>query len=424
MKTSNIPLAEHGAADAGAMQAAPPAQPALTPWLMFLLASACGLIVANIYFAQPLVSMIAPDIGLSHGAAGLIVTLTQLGYCLGLLLLVPLGDLVENRRLITATMCGLILALLLVAFASSVSWFLTGALLLGVTAVTVQILVPIAARLAPDASRGSVVGNIMSGTLLGIMLARPVSSLVAGAFGWHTVFAASAVLMLVLLVVLRRFLPQQKPAASQSYSSLIGSMWTLLRDTPVLRRRAAYQAALFAGFSLYWTAIPMVLAGAPFHLSQNGIALFSLAGAAGALSAPLAGRMADRGWTRVATGLSMLAVAAAFLISRVHHPGSLIALLAAGILLDMGAQANLVLSQREIFSLAPEARSRLNGLFMALFFFGGAFGSAVAGAAFAAGGWELVSWVGFAFPIAALLFYASEFRRTAASAAVAKSRSI
>ncbi|MCP2010622.1 MFS transporter [Duganella violaceipulchra] len=387
----------------------------MSRWLTLLLACACGLIVANIYYVQPLISLIAPDIGLSNAAASLIVTLTQSGYCIGLLLLVPLGDLVENRRLISWTMGGVILALLLATVGPSAPWFLTASLLIGVSSVAVQMLVPIATHLAPAATRGRVVGNVMSGLLLGIMLARPVSSLVAGAFGWRTVFGASAALMLLLLLVLRRFLPLRRPSTAQNYSSLIRSLWVLLRDTPILRRRAAYQAAMFAAFSLYWTAVPLLLSGPTFRLTQNGIALFALAGAVGALSAPIAGRLADSGHSRIATSLSLLIVTFAFLLSKLHHSTSLAAVLAAGILLDIGVQCNLVLGQRAIFALGEATRSRLNGLYMAIFFAGGALGSAITSAAYAAGGWDLVSWIGCAFPVLALLLYRSEFAQTQAA---------
>jgi predicted MFS family arabinose efflux permease len=382
---------------------------AVPAWMTLLLATACGLIVANLYYAQPLIGLIAPAIGLDNQAASLIVTLTQIGYCAGLVLLVPLGDLSENRRLVVWTMCSVILALLMAACAPSAPWFLVASLLIGIGSVAVQMLVPIAAHLATDASRGRMVGNVMSGLLLGVMLARPVASLMAHAFGWRAVFGVSAVVMLVLLIILRRLLPERRPAADHSYAELILSLWVLLRDTPLLRRRAAYQAALFAAFSLYWTAVPLVLAGPKFGLTQRGIALFALAGAAGALSAPIAGRLADRGWSRVATGVSLAAVAVSFLLARLGGEGSIIALLAAGILLDLGVQSTLVLGQRAIYALGADTRSRLNGLYMAIFFAGGAAGSAIASLTFVRGGWELVSWVGLVFPVAALVFYATEF---------------
>ncbi len=384
---------------------------AVPGWMIALLAAACGLIAANLYYAQPLIGLIAPAIGLSRNAASLIVTLTQLGYCTGLLLLVPLGDLVENRRLTLLTLAGAVLALVVAAMSTSAPWFLAASLAIGLGSVAVQMLVPIASHLAPDASRGRVVGNVMSGLLLGIMLARPVASLVANAFGWRFLFGASAVVMVLLGLVLRALLPPRRPVAAHSYAALIGSLWTLLRRTPVLRRRAAYQASLFAAFSLFWTAVPLELAAAPFHLTQRGIALFALAGAAGAIAAPIAGRVADRGWSQVATGLSLAAVASAFLLARLGGTGSMAALLAAGVLLDLGVQSNLVLGQRAIYALGAHARSRLNGIYMAIFFAGGALGSAVASPATMAGGWRLVSWIGVAIPAAALLLYATEFIR-------------
>jgi predicted MFS family arabinose efflux permease len=374
-----------------------------------LLAVACGLTAANIYYAQPLIGLIAPAVGLNDTAASLIVTFTQVGYCFGLVLLVPLGDLVENRALTFWTLCAAVAALLAAAFAPSAAAFLSAALLIGLASVAAQMLVPIAAHMAPDATRGATIGNVMSGLLIGIMLARPVSSLIAHAFGWRAVFLASAVATAILAFALRSLLPERRPRIAHNYFALIGSLWTLLRDTPVLRRRAAYQATLFAAFTLYWTAVPLELAGPTFGLSQRGIALFALAGAGGALSAPIAGRIADRGWSRAATGVSLGVAALAFLLARLGAGGSMIALLAAGVLLDAGVQGAQIISQRTIYAVAPEARSRLNGLYIAMFFAGGAAGSAVTSLAYAYGGWNLVSWIGLAFPLVGLLFYATEF---------------
>jgi predicted MFS family arabinose efflux permease len=389
----------------------PAGETALSGWLVLLLATACGLIAANLYYAQPLIGLIAPDIGLDDRAASLIVTLTQLGYCAGLLLVVPLGDLVENRRLVLSSMVVVFVALLIAARAPSAAAFLAASLLIGIGSVAVQMLVPIASHLAPDAIRGRVVGNVMSGLLAGIMLARPVSSLIADRFGWHAVFGASAAMMVVLALVLARALPRRVPQAQHSYPQLIASLWTLLKSQPLLRRRALYQAAMFAAFSLYWTAVPLILAGPSFGLTQTGIAWFALAGVAGALAAPLAGRLADSGHTHVGTGLSIASVAVAFVLAGIGgHIASLPLLLFAGILLDFGVQANLVFGQRSIFTLGTHIRSRLNGLYMATFFAGGALGSAITSLCFTGGGWTLVSGVGTAFPLAALAFYATEKR--------------
>ena len=377
-------------------------------WMVFVFACACGIVVANLYYAQPLIGIIAPDIGLSESVASLIVTLTQIGYCVGLILLVPLGDLVENRKLVLFTICGAILALCIAMLAPTASWFLLASLLIGIGSVAVQMLIPIAAHISPEERRGRTVGNIMSGLLLGIMLSRPLSSLIANSFGWRSVFGMSAVLLIILTIILWALLPVRKPASHHHYFSLIQSLWSLLRDTPILRRRALYQAALFASFTLFWTIIPILLASPLYNLSQQGIALFALAGALGVIAAPIAGRIADRGHTKPATALSLIAVALAFLLSQLGSSGSLMALVFAGILLDLGVQCNVVLGQRTIYLLGADIRSRLNALYMAIFFAGGAIGSGIASIAYVYGGWSLVAWIGFSFPVIALIFFFTE----------------
>lgn len=386
-------------------------QPDIPGWLVGLLATACGLTVANLYYTQPLLNSIAPALGLPFSMASLIVTLTQLGYCAGLLFLVPLGDLLENRRLVVACLTALVFALLLAATASGASVFMLSAVLVGLGAVAVQVMVPIAAHMAPEARRGQVVGIVMSGLLTGIMLARPLASLVADLFGWRVLLAGSAVAMAATALVLARLLPQRQPEASHSYAQLIGSLWSVLRSTPLLRWKAAYQAALFAAFTLFWTAVPLQLASPAFGMSQRGIALFALAGVTGAIAAPLAGILADRGWSRAGTGAALLLVALSFVLAA-QGTHSLLALVAACVLLDMGVQANLVFGQRAIYSLQAAQRSRLNGLYMSIFFAGGAFGSAIASQLFSRGGWLYVCAAGLLFPVIALcLFFLEQGRQ-------------
>jgi len=378
--------------------------------LSLLLATACGLIGANIYYAQPLIGPISASLGLSSQAAGLIVTMTQNGYGAGLLLVAPLGDLFENRRLVLAILCIAILALVGAAMSTHAATFLGAALFIGVGSVAVQVLVPYAAHLVPEAVRGRVVGNMMSGLMLGIMLSRPAASFITDASSWHAVFGVSACLMAALAAVLWIALPRRQPAPGLGYGTLLTSMGQLARHTPTLQRRALYHACLFGAFSLFWTTVPLLLAGT-FHLSQNGIALFTLAGVAGAVSAPIAGRVADRGWSKPATGLAMIAVAASLLLSRIGLSGSHVALaflVFAAILLDFGVTANFVLGQRAIFSLGAHVRSRLNGLYMAIFFAGGAISSALGGWTYAHGGWSLSMWVGLGLPVLALICYLTE----------------
>ena len=383
----------------------------LSSALTVVLAAACGLIAANMYYAQPLAGPIAAALGLSPSLTGLIVTLTQFGYSAGLLLIVPLADLLENRRLILVMLGIVTVALLAAGLATHPAPFLVSEFCVGIGAVALQVIVPFAGHLAPPAMQGRVVGNILSGLMLGIMLARPAASFIAALSNWHTVFLLSAGLMVITALVLAQALPRRMPVSRMGYGGLLASMGRLVLTTPVLRRRALYQACLFAAFSLFWTTVPLLLAGPAYHLTQGGIGLFALAGVAGVVAAPIAGRIADRGWSRPATIVSMLAAVAAFLITHLVPDGSVLALgllMGAAILLDFGMTAHLVLGQRAIFALGAEARGRLNGLYMATFYTGGAIGSALGGWAYAEGGWALASWVGLALPTAALAYFVTE----------------
>ncbi|OMD94458.1 MFS transporter [Paenibacillus odorifer] len=388
----------------------------ISSWMMFMLAAACGLIVANLYYAQTLVGPISVSTGLSSTAAGLIVTLTQIGYVVGLLFIVPLSDIVENRRLTIITLMVAVGALLVAAFAANAPLFLTASLFIGTGSVVAQILVPYATYLASEEQRGRVVGNVMSGLLLGIMFARPVASFITSIWGWQAVFIFSAVVITLLAILLSRFLPQRKPAPSVSYGKLIVSLGTLLKQTPILRRRALYQACLFGAFSLFWTVVPLRLAD-DFGMSQQGIAWFALVGVGGAVAAPIAGRLADKGWSKWLTGLAMIIATLSFLLIHLFHSHStfaLILLFISAITLDMAVSGNLVLGQRVIYSLGSEARGRLNGIFMAIFFVGGAVGSSLGGWAYAYGGWTFASLIGVILPLLALVYFFTEKRSTKA----------
>ncbi|MDR6102724.1 putative MFS family arabinose efflux permease [Agrobacterium larrymoorei] len=396
-----------------AIDAAEPQGDTMSSAMIFLLASACGLVAANLYYAQPLAGVIGAELGLSPAATGLIVTLTQIGYGLGLLFVVPLGDLVENRKLIVVTVATAVLALIAAALAPHAAPFLFAVFLVGISSVAVQMIVPFAAHLTPHAIRGRVVGTVMSGLMVGIMLARPVSSILSEFVSWRGVFLVSAVVMAILALVLYRLLPRRMPDAKLPYGALLRSMGQLARTTPILQRRSVYQAAMFGAFSLFWTTTPLYLSGPAFRLTQGEIALFALAGAAGAVAAPIAGRMADRGWTWGATLFALTAAATSFLVTHIAPEGShlsLALLVIAAIILDFAVTTNLVLSQRAIFSLGAEVRSRLNGVFMATFFMGGAVGSALGGWAYAHGQWTGASWLGFALPVMALGFFLTERR--------------
>lgn len=379
---------------------------------IFLMAAVVGVMAANLYYAQPIISFIANSLGIRADAAGLILTMTQVGYGLGVLFVVPLGDLIENRRIIFIMMGVTILAELALGFSSHVVPYFVASLLVGIGASTLQIVVPYVSHLSEPSQRGSVLGTLMSGMMMGIMLSRPLSSLLTDLISFHAVFFVSASLMLLLLWKISSILPERRPVNhGLHYGQLILSMRSLVMKTPTLRRRGFYQACLFGAFCLFWTTVPMMLMESQYHFSQKAVAIFALAGVAGAVVAPLAGKMADRGWSQRLTVLSSVVGVLSFVISFLVQPGSifsLVMLLIAANLLDAGVASHLVLGQRAIFSIDPKNQGRLNGLYIAMIYVGGASGSALGAWAYAHGGWQSAVLAGFCFPAVGLIVMATE----------------
>src|SRR5690349_10776837 len=373
--------------------------------VMLVLAFACGASVANLYYAQPLLGLIRQTFGVSAGTSALVVTLTQVGYAVGLALLLPLGDLLENRSLSSRTLVVTAAALAVAAAAPGFGIFLVAVALVGVTSVVAQVLIPLAAHLAPPQSRGRYVGQVTGGLLLGIMLARSAASLAAAAWGWRSIYAISAGVMLATALALARLLPRWQPRqqagqqASQqtsqqtresaSYGRLVASSVTLARAEPLLLRRALSQALMFGAFTAYWTAIAFELTG-QHHLTQAGIALFALVGAGGAVAAPVAGRLGDRGLGVPVRGAA-IAVGVAALMLAATAASSLILLALSAVLLDFAVQGGHVLNMRDIYALRPDARARMNSVYMTTIFAGGAAASAVAGPVSQHWGWPGVA---------------------------------
>uniref|UniRef100_UPI0031CE271C MFS transporter n=1 Tax=Inquilinus sp. TaxID=1932117 RepID=UPI0031CE271C len=287
-------------------------EPILTRPLILLFETSVGVIVTNLFAPQTLVGLIGPSLGLSAAAAGLVAMATLLGYAAGLFLLVPLADLAENRRLILRMLACAAVCAGLAALAPTATTLLPVLVLLGAACSAIQILVPIAAAMAPPEQRGRVIGDVMGGLMVGILLSRPLASAIAGSAGWRGFYLASAAAMAVLALVLAARLPRRRPAGRTPYPALIASLGHLLREEPVLRARALTASLVMAAFSLFWTAVALRLAQPPFGLGQSGIALFALVGAGGAAVTPFVGRAGDRGWTRPATLASHLAVIAGF----------------------------------------------------------------------------------------------------------------
>ncbi len=385
----------------------PPLQPGDV--LVYVMAVACGVAVANLYYAQPLLHTLAQSFGTSKGTAGLIVTMTQLGYVFGLVLIVPLGDLLERRQLITLVSAGTAVALAGAALSPGIISFLLACLAIGLTAVVAQVLVPFAAVLASNEQRGAVVGRIMAGLLLGILLARTVSGFITDVLGWRAVFGLAAVIMIVQSAVLWRMLPQSRGATRLSYPALIGSVLLLFREEPLLRRRIVYGSFGFAAFSVFWTALAFLLARPPYGYSDSVIGLFGLVGAAGALSASFAGHIHDRGGTRLSTGILLALVVLAFAIMGFYGT-HLVAIIIGVVLLDIGQHGTHILNQSVIYTLNHEARSRITTAYMTCFFFGGVIGSASSGYVFELAGWPGVSWLGGMFGGIAFLYWLTELR--------------
>ncbi|MFF2927079.1 MFS transporter [Streptomyces celluloflavus] len=386
-------------------------QEALPGWLVVLLATSCGLTVANLYYAQPLLEMLRRTFQLQDSTAGLLITLTQLGYAAGMVFLVPLGDRIENSRLVSVLLTVTALAMAAGGLAPTFTVLLIAALVAGATSVVAQVLVPYAADLAPDHLRGAVVGKVMSGLLAGILLSRTVGSLLADVAGWRIVYLVSAALMAILALVLRRALPHRAPTSTDSYTALLRSTARLIRVHPQLRRRSFYHACMFAAFSVFWTTISYVLTTAPYNYSQLQVGLFAFVGAAGALVAPLAGRLADRGLAHRLTPVTCL-LASATLIWAGLTAHQILVLAAAAVLLDCAVQCSLIFGQHTIYQLDADARARITSVYIATFFIGGAIGSQLGTLAYHLGNWHAVTLTAAAFPVIAALAWTTDRTHT------------
>ncbi|MEK4295169.1 MFS transporter [Paenibacillus sp. FSL R5-0914] len=370
-----------------------------------LFSVACGIVVANIYYAQPLLDAISNEFGISHSFVGLVITITQIFYALGLLLLVPLGDLLNRRWLIAGQMLLSVLALIVVGTATSSIVLFVGIAAVGFLAVVTQTLVAFAATLAAPAERGRVVGVVTSGIVIGILLARTFAGVLMDLAGWRSVYLVSAVLTLIMACVLFRVLPHyEHKRESLSYLQLIRSMFTLFAQERTLRIRAALGMMIFTAFSILWTSLVLPLSAPPFSLSHTAIGAFGLAGVAGALAAARAGRLADRGLGQKTTGVALILLLISWLpISYVQH--SLIALIVGIILLDLAVQAVHVTNQSMILTLRPEARSRLTAGYMIFYSIGSATGSIASTSIYVYFGWNGVSLLGAIVSALALLFW-------------------
>ncbi|MGW0856774.1 MFS transporter [Streptomyces sp. NPDC002690] len=383
------------------------ALPTLSRGVVLLFAAACGTTVANVYFAQPLLVTVGHDLSMSPALVGGIVALTQTGYGLGLFFLVPLGDTTDRRRLVVAQLALLVAALAAVATARTATVLLVAMAATGLLAVVTQTLVAYAASLAPPARRGRVVGTVTSGVVLGILLARTVSGLMADLAGWRSVYLASAALTALLALVLHRVLPRHHdaPPTPLRYGQLLRSTVTLFARERLVRLRALLGLLIFMAFSTLWSSLALPLSEPPYSFSHTAIGALGLAGAAGALAATAAGRLNDHGLSGWTTGTALALLALSW-VPLAFTPSSLWALLVGVILLDLAVQAVHVTNQTLIHALHPEAGSRLIGGYMVFYSAGSATGAIAATSLYAAAGWGAVCALGAAVSVLAFALWA------------------
>ncbi|WP_029596872.1 MFS transporter [Flavobacterium sp. ACAM 123] len=357
---------------------------------VLFMAAATGLIVANLYYCQPLIILIAEEFNIPNADAGTITYLTQAGYAIGLFLMVPLGDKIERKSQILYTTFASVIALIIAATAQSYFILEIASLLIGITSIVPQLILPLAASLSAPEERGKVVGTIMSGLLVGILLSRTLSGFVGDMFGWRAMFWIASGLCLVLFFIIKKQFPYNKPVFNGSYKQLIGSLFTLIKEQPLLREATLINVFSFAQFGAFWTTMVLLLSEDPFNFSSTTIGLFGIIGASGALAAPLVGKLSDKGSSRIAVGYGCMLIAFSFVIF--YFSGSSVIGIVFGIIfIDIGLQGVHISNQTRVYSILPEARNRMNTVFMSFSFLGTAAGSAFGLFLWRFAGWHAVT---------------------------------
>lgn len=382
----------------------------LKQWQVMFMAVCTGLIVANIYYCQPLVVMIAKEFGVAESKAGTITFFTQLGYALGLLFFVPLGDKLERRSQIIGTTLLAVISLAVAAISTSLAMLSVASLMIGCTSIVPQLILPLAAHLSPADRRGKIIGIVMSGLLVGILLSRTLSGFIGAWLGWRAMFWIAAAISATLACLMRLVFPVSRPSFSGNYGSLMRSLLTLIKEQPVLREASAINALGFASFGMFWTTMVLHLSNPPFHFQSDKIGMFGLAAVMGALIAPLIGGSADKGNPRVAIGYGLLIILVSYALF--YFFGNSITGMVIGIvLLDLGQQSMHVSNQARVYALLPEARNRLNTVYMTASFVGTSMGSAIGLWVWDIGAWTAVCITGGILISLALIIYAATYRK-------------
>ncbi|WP_160677809.1 MFS transporter [Clostridium sp. C8-1-8] len=358
----------------------------LSKSMILVMAMACGITVANLYYIQPLLAEIAKEFNVTQVSIGFVAMLTQIGYAIGMLLLLPLADIKEKRSLIVLMLFCAAAALTLMSFSFNVTVLAIASFLVGFTSVVPQLIVPLASQLSKPEERGKTIGNVMSGLLIGILISRTFSGLLGKYFGWRVVYVIAVIMMLTLAFFLRKLIPVGLPVSKIKYKELFKSMLYFIKTEPVLREAALNGASMFAAFSIFWTSLSFLLASYHYKMGSDAAGLFGLVGVTGALAAPVVGRIADKRSPKFTIGIGMIIVVAAYICFYIFG-FKLIGLVIGVILLDLGVQSCQISNQARVHAISEEARNRVNTVFMVSYFLGGSIGSFVGAYSYSHFGW-------------------------------------
>jgi predicted MFS family arabinose efflux permease len=383
---------------------------ALSRWNILIMALCTGLIVANIYYSQPLLVLMSEEFGVSESNAGQVTFFTQVGYALGLLFCVPLGDKLERKTQIVVMTLAAVVALVAAAESANITMLKITGLMIGFTSVVPQLILPLAANLSDPASRGKVIGTIMSGLLVGILLSRTLSGIVGHHYGWRAMFWIAAGVSALLAVIMITSFPSSKPSFSGTYGDLMKSLLTLIKEQPMLREASAINACCFAMFGMFWTTVVFLLSDAPFKYTSEQIGLMGLAAAAGALGAPLVGRIADKKNPRIAIGYGIIFLLLGYFLFYAFQT-NIIGIIIGIIAIDLGLQGIHVSNQTRIYTLLPEARNRLNTVFMTASFIGTSLGSGIGLWVWSFAQWTGICIAGTGLILVALIIYLATYKK-------------
>lgn len=366
------------------------------------MAVTCGLTVANLYYNQPLLGQMKHSFGTSVSTIGLIPFFTQLGYAMGILGFVPLGDFIQGRKLVVGLLALESISLIAASISTNLLTLSIATFAIGIFTVIPQILIPLAANLAPKAKRGQIIGILMGGLLIGVLLARTVSGFIGSYFGWRTVYTVAAVIMVLLNGILYRLLPETELNTSNGYINILRSLWKIVRSEKTIRESSLYGAMGFGAFSAFWATLIFLITNPPYHYGAQEAGLFGLVGVIGAIAAPLVGKVADKKGPLLTIGISLVIIAASFILL-MFVGYNLIGLVLGVILLDLGTQANQVSNQTRIYAIGPKIRNRLTTIYMFSYFLGGATGSYLATLAWSIDKWQGVTFIGILYMAVAIL---------------------